>query len=87
MHASKTTYKLFQPDLIKRLGIKARVCVVLGDVEGLLAIVKNKPEAFFDIAPITDLRERNFYAGISAHQLVRFYCDKRHEGPNCAVHS
>ncbi len=69
--SSITTYNLFKPNLIRVLGIKAKDCVILGDVDGLMAIVKNKPDALFDISPITDLRERIFYA--SFQPINSFY--------------
>ena len=79
MCSSITTYNLFKPSLIKfkitQLARKARDCVILGDLEGLTRIAKQKPEALFEKGQVTDLRSR-IYPEILAYQLILFYCDK-----------
>lgn len=74
MKASKTTYSLFKPDLNRALGLKARLCVVQGDVDGLLLIAQHLPAALFLKGDVTDPRQRHFYQ-VSAYQLILFLCD------------
>ncbi len=49
--------------------------MILGNPDGLILIVKQKPEALFEKGQATDLRSR-IYPDISAYQLILFYCDK-----------
>ncbi|WP_233590502.1 hypothetical protein [Legionella qingyii] len=72
--SSITTYNLFKPNLDIALALKARMCVVQGDVAGIILIAKRKPDVLFDKGHVTDPRQRNFYQ-VSAYQLILFLCD------------
>ena len=75
MKASITTYNLFKPNLNRALALKALVCVVQGDVDGLVLIAQHKPAVLFDKGEVTDPRQRTFYQ-VSAYQLILFLCDE-----------
>ena len=71
MRLSITTHNLFKPNLYAK---KARACVVQGNVEVLMFIAKNHPEALFQKGMIIDPRGRVFF-NASAFQLIYFLCD------------
>ncbi|MFT4059711.1 MAG: hypothetical protein QM652_09200 [Legionella sp.] len=71
MYSSITTHNLFKPHL---LSIKARECVVLGNVSTLEYIAKKDPLALFQKGEVTDADECTFY-NVSAYQLIQFLCD------------
>ncbi|HAT9776951.1 TPA: hypothetical protein JBD69_13170, partial [Legionella pneumophila subsp. pneumophila] len=71
IYSSITTHNLFKPYLEP---MKARACVVQGDLATLKLIAERNPEALFQKGNITDPRERTFY-NVSAWQLIHFLCD------------
>ncbi len=75
MKASRTTYNLFKPNLNRALAHKARICVVQGDLAGLILIAQHEPSVLFDKGDVTDPRQRIFYQ-TSAYQLILFLCDE-----------
>lgn len=72
IYSSITTHNLFKPHLEP---MKARACVVQGDLTTLKSIAKRNPAALFQKGVITDPRGRTFY-DVSAWQLIVFLCDE-----------
>ncbi|HEE0199477.1 TPA: lpg1692 family Dot/Icm T4SS effector, partial [Legionella pneumophila] len=71
IYSSITTHNLFKPHLEP---LKAKACVVQGDLATLILIAQRNPAALFQKGNITDPRERTFY-NVSAWQLILFLCD------------
>lgn len=71
MRSSITTHNLFKPNLN---AIKARNCVVQGDLDTLKLIAQRNLSALFQKGHTTDPRERTFY-NASAYQLIQILCD------------